>query len=122
MKDIKVLIVEDEPAMAFVLNRQVERCGFYVCNIVSSSDAAIESFHHHEPHIILMDFHILGHLNGLETAHEIHKHKPIPIIIMSATLNHEIEKIISNTPNLHFLPKPSETANLSEMIKRCLSL
>ncbi|MCS7027326.1 MAG: response regulator [Bacteroidia bacterium] len=122
MKHIQVLIVEDEPAMAFVLNRQVERSGFSVCGIVSSSEDALRCFHTHQPHVILMDFHILGMMNGIETAQEIHKHKPIPIIMMSATLNDEIEKIIKNTPNLYFLPKPAETANLVQMIKQCLSL
>jgi DNA-binding response OmpR family regulator len=122
MKHIQVLIVEDEPAMAFVLNRQIERSGFSVCGIVSSSEDAIHSFHTHNPHIILMDFHILGLLNGLETAREIHKLKPVPIIMMSATLNHEVEKMIQDNPNLYFLPKPSETANLVQTIRNCLSI
>ncbi|MCS7076244.1 MAG: response regulator [Bacteroidia bacterium] len=122
MKHIQILIVEDEPAMAFVLNRQVERSGFSVCGIVSSSEDALRFFHAHQPHIILMDFHILGLMNGFETAREIHKHRPVPIIMMSATLSHEIENIINHTPNLYFLPKPAETINLVQMIKRCLSI
>ncbi len=122
MKHIQVLIVEDEPAMAFVLNRQIERSGFSVCGIVSSSEDALQCFHTHNPHIILMDFHILGLMNGLETAREIHRHKPIPIIMMSATLNYEVEKMIQDNPNLYFLPKPAETANLASMIKNCLSI
>lgn len=122
MKHIQVLIVEDEPAMAFVLNRQIERSGFSVCGIVSSSEDALRCFHEHQPHVILMDFHILGNLNGLETAREIHKYKPVPIIMMSATLNHEVEKMIQDSPNLYFLPKPAETANLTQTIINCLSV
>lgn len=121
-KHINILIVEDEPAMAFVLNRQVERSGFTVSGVVSSSEEALRLVRESPPHLILMDFHILGELNGFETAKEIHKTHSIPVIMMSATLSHEIESMINNTEKITYLPKPTETPNLVSMIKKCLEL
>ncbi len=90
MKGEKILIVEDERIIAIDLQRRLERYGYTVVAISATADHAIDMVERHSPDIILMDIHIIGDIDGIETAKIIKSRYAIPVIFLTAFSNQEI--------------------------------
>jgi CheY-like chemotaxis protein len=59
MSDIRVLIVEDEEAIALVIRATLKSLGYAVVGAVSSGEQAIEKAIELQPDLILMDILLL---------------------------------------------------------------
>lgn len=60
LKPLRILIVEDEPLIAWALADMVGGLGYEVCATVASEAAAVEEAHRLVPDAILMDFRLAG--------------------------------------------------------------
>jgi len=83
---MKVLIVDDEEALADLIKEMVERVGIYRVKTAANGEEGYEVFLHFKPDIILTDIQMPGK-NGLEMVRDIRVHHPgIKTIYMSADL------------------------------------
>jgi two-component system, cell cycle sensor histidine kinase and response regulator CckA len=80
----RILIVEDESLVAFNLDRRLTRLGYAVVGRVATGAEAIHCAMTLSPHVVLMDIHLHGDIDGVEAAQAIRAQKPIPIIFLSA--------------------------------------
>jgi len=84
---IKVLIVEDSPVLqellSFILKSDPE---INIIGIAKDGEEAIDFVKNHKPDVITMDIH-MPLLNGIEATRRIMQTMPVPIIIVSSTIN-----------------------------------
>lgn len=79
---MKILIVEDERAIADVEKAYMERDG-YAAEIAGNGAAALELFHRDSYDMVLLDLMLPG-MSGVEVCHEIRKTSQVPIIMLTA--------------------------------------
>ncbi|MDR3435819.1 EAL domain-containing protein [Telmatospirillum sp.] len=80
----KVLVVEDERIVALHLRQQLTRLAYDVVAVAHSGEQALLQVAAHHPDIVLMDIHIEGKVDGIDTAQEIRAGFRIPVIFLSA--------------------------------------
>ncbi|MBA3017223.1 MAG: response regulator [Proteobacteria bacterium] len=84
---MKVLIVDDEEALADLIQEMIERDGIYRVKTAANGEEGYEVFLHFKPDIILTDIQ-MPMKNGLEMVRDIRNHDPwIKTIYMSADLS-----------------------------------
>ncbi|GIW86783.1 MAG: transcriptional regulator [Isosphaeraceae bacterium] len=82
-KSYRVLVAEDEKAVASGLQRQLEDLGHEVVGIVGDGQQAIEFCRRSLPDLALLDIEMPG-LDGLTAAREIAADPGTPVIILTA--------------------------------------
>jgi DNA-binding response OmpR family regulator len=89
---VKILVVEDEPGIAFSLESDLETEGYQV-EVVSDGAAAVPRALAGNFDLILLDV-MLPHKDGFEICRELrHRGLKIPIILLTAK-THEAEKVV----------------------------
>jgi DNA-binding NtrC family response regulator len=107
----RILIVEDEFAVAYQLQSILESAGYEVCGIAVSVPKALVLVDAHNPGLVLLDIHLKGDVNGIHLAHTLN-HKHIPFIYLSANSNESILKEARSTKPYGFLVKPFREKDL----------
>jgi DNA-binding response OmpR family regulator len=118
MNKIRILIVEDEPILAFSLNIQLQRSGYEVIGIADSSYEALEIVERDKPDLILMDYYIRGAMNGIDTAQIIHLRNVIPVIFLSSLEDENVIRKIRTMRYCGFMSKPVDIEELKRAIDR----
>jgi two-component system, chemotaxis family, chemotaxis protein CheY len=70
LKDIRILIVDDEIFFRQVLRDILERIGFTVVAEAADGNGAVEQFRTHRPHVVITDIY-MPDKNGIEATKEI---------------------------------------------------
>ena len=118
---IKVMIVEDEAIVAMDLAAGLEKDGYEVVGIADNAAAALALFAENEVDIVLMDVHIIGPKDGIETALELQKQRAVPLIYLTAfTDSKTIERAKSTLPAA-YLAKPYSITNVRIAIELAIS-
>lgn len=98
-KELNILIVEDEFAVALDIKVRLELMRFNVTKIASSLEEAIYSIVMNKPDVVLMDINISGNNSGIEAAKTIWEKFKIPIVYLTGINDNEIlNTAIENTP------------------------
>jgi PAS domain S-box-containing protein len=84
MEKIKILIVEDEPAMLDFLRHTIKKIGYGVAAAAENGRAAIAAAIDKKPDLILMDILLKGDMDGIETAARIKESENIPVVFLTA--------------------------------------
>jgi len=84
MSKIKILIVEDESIVAKDIQFSLNKLGYSVSGIASTSDKAIELAVADQPDLVLMDIMLKGDVNGIDTAIRMRNELSIPVIFLTA--------------------------------------
>jgi CheY-like chemotaxis protein len=67
----RMVIVEDEAITALDLATQLGRLGYQVVALARSGPRAIECVLAGRPHVVLMDIHLQGPMDGIDAARHI---------------------------------------------------
>lgn len=118
MSKTRILIVEDEPILAFGLKIQLQRSGYEVIGIADSSYEALQIVERGHPDLILMDYYIRGAMNGIDTTQIIHLRDLIPVIFLSSLEDENIIRQIRTMRYCGFMSKPVEIEDLKRAIDR----
>ncbi len=114
----KVLIVEDEPAIADTIQYALETDGFEIF-CLSSGQAVLSRLATEIPDVIILDIG-LPDINGLELCKEIRKTHSIPIIFLTARSS-EIDKVVGlEIGGDDYVTKPFSPRELSARVKALL--
>jgi two-component system response regulator RegX3 len=79
---MKVLIVEDEPALAESVQYSLSREGFDV-DVASDGEKALERFRASKPDLLVLDL-MLPRLSGLDVCRIVRSESSVPIVILTA--------------------------------------
>ena len=80
----KILIVEDEAIICQSLMEFLVDMNYSVVGTADTSEKAIAEFIATKPDLILMDIHLKGNVNGIQTSEEILKNHEVPIVFLTA--------------------------------------
>lgn len=120
MKTTKILIVEDEAIIAMELEDRLISMGYEVMGVAMDSKSAIQKVNQRPPNIILMDIHIKGPLDGIDTAAKIRQQFSIPIIYLTAHADQATMQRAVLTNPFGYLLKPIRIKDLKTTIEMAL--
>lgn len=86
----RILVVEDEPALADTLRYNLEREG-YAVDVASDGRRALERFRSKPPALVILDL-MLPEMSGLDVCRSIRVESDVPIIIVTAK-DSEVDKV-----------------------------
>lgn len=118
---ITILIVEDESIVALDLASGLERDGYTVAGIADNAEEAQQIFSAHDIDIMLMDVHIMGKKDGIETAAALLKQKPVPVIYLTAFTDPATLDRAKHTHPAAFLAKPYSLTNVRIAIELAIN-
>src|SRR6202453_5304911 len=105
----RLLIVEDEPIVALDLQQELEAFGCEVVALAQSADEALMAVEESQPDLALMDLHIIGSLDGIQTARLLRDAYQVPSIFLTAYSDDAtIARAVREMP-YGYLTKPFQT-------------
>jgi PAS domain S-box-containing protein len=94
MRDIKVLVAEDEAVTALNIKSMLNRLGYKVIGPVAYGEHAVDLFLANKPDILIMDISLAGEMDGIEAVAEIHAVSDVPVVYQTAHSDKEtIDKV-----------------------------
>jgi DNA-binding response OmpR family regulator len=112
----KILIVEDDDILAFILQKSLEKMGFIGIHRASNYQDALELFSVINPEILFMDIHLLDEKTGIDFVKDIRTFSSVPAIFLSSTSNEEEIEEAKAIPNCNFMAKPYDFNTLKSMV------
>ncbi len=113
----KVLIVEDEGVVALSLKSTLSKMGYSIAGIAVTGKEALKIAMETHPDVILMDIHIKGDIDGIQTTEELHKVTDIPVIYLTAYSDEETLSRALRTNGHSYLVKPFNPRELYSNIE-----
>ena len=117
----KILIVEDEPSIAEVLQYNLEQQGLGV-EIIDRGDQALEAIRAQPPALVILDLMLPG-LDGLDVLREVRRHdetSKVPVLILTAK-GEEVDRIVGLELGADdYIPKPFSPRELVLRVKAIL--
>ena len=116
----RVLIVEDEAIISLDIKRLLASSGYVVVGVAATSDQAIRAIGTSAPDLVLMDIHIKGVPDGIETAVEIRKTFRLPVIFVTAHADKETLERARESEPFGYIVKPISALSLTSTIEMAL--
>lgn len=116
----QIFIVEDEKIIAEDLKRMLERLGYTVVGSAASGEEAIKKMEQTKPHLVLMDIHIQGPLDGIDVAEHVCAQLDIPVIYLTAYADDITVDRAKGTLASGYILKPFEERGLKTTIELAL--
>jgi CheY-like chemotaxis protein len=121
VKNIRVLLVDDEPDILFVIGKKIKVFGYELLDAQNGKDA-VDAVKAKKTDIVVLDY-MMPEMDGVETLKRIRKvDKNIPVIMFTA---HPDMKSIEGTDRLNvssYVPKISMYSSAEDMLQSALSL
>jgi PAS domain S-box-containing protein len=114
------MVVEDERVVALNIKRRLISLGYEVPVFASSGRQALEEMNAVRPDIVLMDIHIEGNMDGIETASRIPAQLNIPVIYLTAYSGDDTLERARETKPYGYLLKPFSERELHATIQMAL--
>ncbi|MFA8435582.1 MAG: PAS domain S-box protein [Marinifilaceae bacterium] len=113
----KILIVEDDNLISTIFKMFLKELGYDLLGIVEDGKEAIRQCEELLPDIILMDVHLGGDLDGIQTTEIIKRKFDIPVIFLSSDTEEATIQRVINTHSYGYLVKPIDKKELGISIE-----
>jgi len=115
-----IFIVEDEAIVADDLRETLISLGYTVAGTAKSGEIALEKVKDLRPDLVLMDIHLAGKIDGVETAGKIHELYEIPVIYLTAYSDKALLDRAKVTEPYGYVIKPYDERELHSVIEMTL--
>jgi PAS domain S-box-containing protein len=116
-----ILIVEDENIVAMDIQHCLKNLGYAVPVIFDSGEEAILHLEKDRPDLVLMDIRLAGEMDGVEAAEVVRSQFHIPVVYLTAQVDHHTLERAKATGPFGYILKPFEERDLSTTIDMALS-
>jgi len=113
----KVMIVEDEGVVALSLKSTLSKMGYTITGIAITGKEALSLALETQPDVILMDIHLKGDMDGIQTTEELNRVTDIPVIYLTAYADEETLARALKTDSHSYLVKPFNPRELYSNIE-----
>lgn len=114
-----IVVVEDDPSIADLLNTYLRKDGFRVL-IAEDGLKALQSIAEERPKMVILDLNLPGPLDGLDICREIRKHSDLPVMMVTAR-DAELDRVIGLELGADdYVTKPFSPRELTARIKAIL--
>lgn len=114
----RIMIIEDDQAMAEAMRRQIESWG-HQCLCAADFRDIIPAFVEYDPHMVLMDI-MLPFFNGYHWCSEIRKISNVPVVFLSSASDNMNIVMAMNMGGDDFIAKPFDLEVLAAKIQALL--
>jgi len=114
----KIILVEDDRMLSFTFEMFLKQLDYILVGSFQTGKDAIEGCRKLNPDVVIMDIHLEGELDGIDTAKTIEREFDLPIVYLSSDIEEAtfLKTIHKNT--FGFLVKPiSKKASLRMAIE-----
>lgn len=118
---VNLMLVEDERIVAFDLKRQLQSFGYRVGSMVASGEDALHQLVDQNPDLVLMDIHLEGKMDGIDTAREIRARHHIPVVFLTAFAEDDTLRRALDSCPFGYLVKPCDGRELHATIQMALA-
>jgi DNA-binding LytR/AlgR family response regulator len=118
---INILIVEDQSIVALDLATALHQDGYEVIGIADHAEKAIRLFTQYTVDIVLMDIHLAGPRDGIDTVVDLMKIRQTPVIYLTAFTDKATVERVKHTYPAAFLAKPYQVSNVRIAIELALN-
>ncbi len=116
-KPSEILIVEDDPMLAAILQGRLKKLGYTVPTIAFSGEEALVKAGENHPALVLMDIVLEGQMDGIEAAHCIREQFDIPVVYLTSHTDEETLARARITEPFGYIVKPFEEGELRAAIE-----
>jgi DNA-binding NarL/FixJ family response regulator len=120
MMATRVVIVEDERIVALHLKQQLLKLGYDVVGVAASGEQALRLLADLRPDVVLMDIHIEGAIDGIETTALIPAELMVPVVYLTAYSDEPTLARARETKPYGYLLKPFTPRELHATIQMVL--
>jgi DNA-binding response OmpR family regulator len=114
----RILVVEDEPAIAQAVSARLVAEGFEV-RVAADGPAAVQRFRTYVPDLVVLDLMLPG-LDGLEVCRRIQAERPVPVLMLTAR-DDETDLLVGLAVGADdYLTKPFSTRELTARVRTLL--
>jgi DNA-binding response OmpR family regulator len=114
----RILVVEDEPMVAEVVERYLRLDG-YVVDVVHDGSSALAAFETNQPDLIVLDL-MLPRVDGMEVCRRVRTQAQTPIIMLTAR-GDEVDKLVGLEVGADdYITKPFSPRELAARVKAVL--
>lgn len=120
----RILMIEDDFAMAQVMKHHIESWGYHV-HLIADFQKVLEEFTQFSPHLVLVDI-MLPFFNGYHWCSEIRRISNVPVVFLSSASDNMNIVMAMNMGGDDFIPKPVDlsvlTAKLQAILRRAYGM
>ena len=120
----RIMIIEDDSAMANAMKKQIEAWGNQVM-CVRDFQNVISAFTAYDPHLVLMDI-MLPFFNGYHWCSEIRRISNVPVVFISSAADNMNIVMAMSMGGDDFIPKPVDlevlTAKIQAVLRRAYDM
>lgn len=116
----RILIVEDEFAVAMELKDQLDALGYTVVDHVMTGAAAVDRAADTEVDLVLMDVRLDGPMDGVEAARAIRDEHPLPVVFVTAYSDDETLNRATDTTPFGYVVKPFDEREIYAAVEVAL--
>jgi formate transporter len=126
-KEVKILVVEDDPDFVMVIRSVLEKDGRYRVSTARNGDEALEAMRQSHPDLILLDIMMTTPLEGVSLAKQVSRDaalSKIPVIVISGIDESEYASLIPDDKVLPidaWISKPIDPDHLLRTVQRFLA-
>jgi len=120
MTSPSIFIVEDELIVAEDIKQTLKSLGYTVAGHAKSGELALDKIKEKKPDLVLMDIHLAGKMDGIETAGKIHSLYDVPIIYLTAHADTSLLERAKITEPHGYILKPYDERELHSVIEMAL--
>ena len=120
MVDKKIILVEDESAVALDIKQILESSGYEVPFVTSRGEDAVKEAVKLRPDLVLMDITLKGTMDGIEAASKIIILN-IPVVYLTANSDRLTLKRATNVPSYGYVIKPYNHKDLITTIEMAIN-
>lgn len=121
MKPARILIVEDEPVVSLEIFERLQALGFEPTGRAMTGEEALAAAGEQCPDLVLMDIHLGGEMDGIETAVAIRRTCRTPVVFLTAYSEDETLDRAKRAEPYGYILKPFEDRDLKTSIEMALS-
>jgi two-component system response regulator MprA len=113
---IKVLVIDDDPILTNFLKESLGRSSFEVF-VSNSGTEGIKIIHQIQPDVVVLDLMMPG-MSGWEVCKAIRIFSQVPILVLSAVIDHELVMRALDNGADDYIVKPVATNVLVSRLRR----
>lgn len=121
MANEKILVVEDDPAVADLICRYLKRLGYQVAGCAATGEEAFLQAERTHPDLALMDIGLRGELDGVQTAERLRTRFDVPVVFLTGLADDATLKRSQEAEAFGYLLKPFRQDDLKTSIDLALS-
>ncbi len=121
MKDLKVLVVEDDAATAADIRHRLESFGCQLLKGAVTGEDAVSIVERERPDIVIMDITLHGDIDGIEAAAVIRSNYAVPVIFMTGDSNDDTVMNATAVDPYGYILKPVESRSLSIALRMAMA-